>query len=207
MKRRTYLQAAGVAGLGGFTGCLGAAQQATDSQSSTPTPSAPTVSLTAVNGFADQYPVTFDVSVETPTFTGQPDSDEGHPASVTVTLTNESNEMKKFGLGHRTVFSTVYSTDNTYTLLPPEYYRDSLEAACWQLAEKVAFPMVIRITKLPAGKSKSRTFDLLATTNADTCLPTGSVTFEETYAESVPSEEYTPDRRKERPVSFTLQIT
>lgn len=208
MKRRPFVQALGAASIGGLAGCLSAAQVSGTTPSATETPSRPTVRLADSNGFADAYPVTFDVSVVTPTYAGRPTGgDHAHPATVKITLTNTGDEPKQFGLGHRTVFSTVYSDDGKYALLAAELAHDGLAPDCWKLQSQLAFPAVVRITDLPSGASKSRTFDLVTSADAERCLPSGEVPFQETYAESVPSDEYTPARRKERSVSFTLHVS
>lgn len=167
-----------------------------ESPTATPTPELlREVTVGAVASAPAGYDVSFQVEMVDAVVTS------ATPAVVRVTLTNEADVPRKFGAGHRPVFSTIWSDEDKPGLLllspeskhelPREHTRVS--RACWRPTETVNVALVMVPSEVPAGESAPIDLEVWGhSANEGECLPPGTYHFTEDYeirAVGTPTEE------------------
>lgn len=114
--------------------------------------------------------------------------DEENPPRIEVRMTNEG-ATRDFGFGPVPPFSTTTSTDQALSLIPStreplgtkKFVPDAPRDGCWRSLHTPFTRSYLQWPEFAAGETISERYTILADPEAETCFPSGSHRFEDTF--------------------------
>lgn len=168
MNRRKFLGLAGSAGLASTSGCIGTIRNIANASRGQRI-------ITDIT--ADSQPSGFDI--EHNVRIEKDESDSNSPPKIVVEISNTGKEPRRIRGPSDDAFSSKMSQDEELAIVRPEFWDMNMidSNKCWELSDKFVIQSPTAQMKLHTGETVSNEYDVLSTSNSDTCISPGEYRF------------------------------
>lgn len=168
MNRRKFLGLAGSAGLASTSGCIGTVRNVVNASRGQRV-------ITDIK--SDSQPPEFDI--EHNVRIEKAESDENSPPKIVVEISNTGESARRIRGPSDDAFSSKRSQDEELAIVTPKIWDMSMidSNRCWELSDSVVIQSPTAQMKLHSGETVRNEYDVLSSSNKNTCMSPGEYRF------------------------------